>query len=221
MRAFCILVGLLLIGSFNQEPEKRDEGPTITSFTSTQESVWSCPRVDHTCRFDEQLLLRTSAQGLGPLTYRYSVEAGEILGEGYTVTWNLKGAKVGRYSVTVVVENEKGQQASRTLTVNVELCTECYIAVVPCPTIFVTCPAEIGKGKLIPFEVTVTGPSPLEPISYTWTTYGGKIAEGKHASKMAAQPAGFPFETITATVSVGGYDRSCFVEASCTTSVKD
>jgi hypothetical protein len=220
VRAFCILVGLLLIGSFNQQPEQREEGPTIKSFTSTQESVWSCPPGQH-CKFDNQPILRTTPQGPGSLKYKYSAEAGEILGEGPTVTWNLEWAKVGRYNVTVVIENEKGQQASRTLSVDVGQCTECYVRVVPCPTIFVTCPAEIEKGKLIPFEVTVMGPSPTEPISYSWTTYGGKIAEGKHASKMAVQPAGFPFETITATVSVGGYHPSCAVQASCTASVKE
>lgn len=181
----------------------------------------SCPRADLYCKFDKQPVIRTNAHGPGRLTYKYSVEAGEILGEGPTVTWNLEGVKVGQYKVTVVVENEKGQQPSRTLTVNVELCTECITRESPCPTIFVACPSEVEQRKLIPFEVTLTGPPPTEPISYSWTTYGGKIVKGKHASKMEVQPSGFRFETITATVSVGGYHPSCTVEASCTTSVKD
>ena len=221
MGVICIVVGFLLIGSLNRKSEKREEGPTITSFTSTLESVMSCPHVDHSCKVGKQPLLKTIAHGPGRLTYRYSVEAGEILGEGPAVTWKLEGAKVGQYEVTVVVENEKGQRASGTLIVNVELCTECYIAEPPCPTIFVACPAQIGKGKLIPFYVTVTGRPPTEPISYSWTTYGGRVVKGKHARKMAVQPSGFPFETITATVSVGGYHTSCTLEASCTASVKD
>jgi hypothetical protein len=221
VRTFCILAGLLLIGSFNQKSEQREEGPTIRSFTSTLESVMSCPRVEHYCKFDKQPILKTIAQGPGRVTYRYLVDAGRILGEGPSVTWNLEAAKVGQYKVTVVVGNEKGQQASSTLAVNVELCTECYTRESPCPTILVACPAKIGKGKLIPFDVTVTGFPPTEPISYSWTTYGGKIVKGKHAKKMAVQPSGFRFETITATVSVGGYHPFCAVEASCTTSVKE
>ena len=127
MRAFCILVGLLLIGSFNQEPRDKQEGHIIKSFTSTRRAVIKCPSFHEFCEFDRRPILNTTAEDpdQGRLTYRYLVETGKIIGEGPAVIWNLEGAKVGEYKVTVVVENEKRQRASKTLTVRVEVCTSC------------------------------------------------------------------------------------------------
>jgi len=155
------------------------------------------------------------------LTYSYSVTAGKIEGEGAQVTWDLRDAANGQYTATVSVKNKSGSSADATLTVTIADCGSCDPPPPPCPTITVECPSEVEKGKPITFTANVKGDSLLGDASYEWWASSGKIVKGQSEKKMTLEPAGFPFETITVTVSVGGFDPSCTgTQASCTISIK-
>jgi outer membrane protein OmpA-like peptidoglycan-associated protein len=55
-----------------------------------------------------------------PLTYSYSASAGSINGTGNTATLSTTGAPAGSITVTCNVQDDKGQTASATTTVDVE-----------------------------------------------------------------------------------------------------
>ena len=164
---------------------------------------------------DGRLTLTTTVEDLGgdALTYSYKVTAGKIEGEGAQVIWNLSDAANGEYTATVSVKNKSGPRADATLTVTIADCGSCDPPPPPCPTITVECPSEVEKGKPITFTANVKGDPVLDPLlgdaSYEWFTSSGKILKGQSEKKMTLEPAGFPFETITVTVSVRGFDPSC------------
>jgi hypothetical protein len=49
------------------------------------------------------------------LTYDYNITAGQIIGTGAKVVWNLTGVKSGTYSITVGVDDGAGI-VGRTIT---------------------------------------------------------------------------------------------------------
>jgi hypothetical protein len=168
-----------------------------------------------------RLELNTTVEETGPLTYAYTVSAGKIEGTGPAVIWNLGYVPIGEHSATVSVTNVKKGLATATLTVRIIECGSCDPPPPPCPTITVECPSEVEKGKPISFTANIKGDPLLDDASYEWWASSGKIVKGKSEKKMTLEPSGFPFETITVTVSVGGFDPSCTgTEASCTISIK-
>jgi outer membrane protein OmpA-like peptidoglycan-associated protein len=65
-----------------------------------------------------------TAQGVSPqnrpITYTYSSSAGQISGTGNSATVNTAGAPTGPITITCNVQDDKGQTASSTTTLNVE-----------------------------------------------------------------------------------------------------
>ena len=199
---------------------------SIKSFTATESTVVLCPF--GSSWINNVTTLRTHVSDGSPadsLSYTYIVPVGVIEGSGPTVFWNLERQPPGKYEAIVVVEDRKGNKARATVTINAIPSGACDPPPPPCPTITVECPSEVEKGKPISFTANIKGDPVLDSLlgdaSYEWFTSSGKIVKGKSEKKMTLEPAGFPFETITVTVSVGGFDPSCTgTQASCTISIK-
>ena len=176
---------------------------------------------------DGRLTLTTTAEDLQAeaLTFSYKVTAGKIEGEGTQVIWDLHDAANGQYTATVWVKNKSGVSAKATLTVTIADCSSCdppsVFGISECPKVIVDCPSEIESGKLITFRAKVSGSKPRTEVSYLWSTDAGRIVDGKFDKKMTLDLLRFPFEKVTAKVSVGGYHPSCICEASCTTKIKE
>lgn len=219
-----IAVGLVVAFAATEQNLLRVERKkpiTITAFSASHNTILYCPFSSLCQTGDRRIKLNTVVAGTQrKLTYTYKVTAGRIEGEGSTVKWDLEGVPIGQYAVTVSVENSQKQRATADLTVTIAPCDPCHPPPPRCPQITVDCPAQIDSGKLITFVANVIGGESYKEPSYTWRTDAGKIVDGKYAKQMTLDLLRFPFEKVTATVLVDGFDPACAAEASCTTIIK-
>ena len=233
MRAAFFTVVAFILGVAPSSQNIRKQGDqknqlSILAFKSSVNTISHCPFAPLSCDpTGKRINLNTTVQNTKKraLTYTYKVSAGTIDGQGAAVIWDLNGALIGLHTATVSISDGKGGTANASLEVRIVECTACDAPPPPCPVVTVTCPSEIENRKPITFTANVKGDPVLEPLlgdaSYEWWASSGKIVKGQSEKKMTLEPAGFPFETITVTVSVGGFDPSCTgTQASCTISIK-
>jgi hypothetical protein len=89
-----------------------------------------------------------------------------------------------------------------------------------CPTVRTTCPDTVAVGEKLTFTVNVSGGDTNVTPTYNWTVSAGTISSGQGTSLIEVETSGLTGDSsITATVDVGGFDRSCSTASSCTTSV--
>ncbi len=89
-----------------------------------------------------------------------------------------------------------------------------------CPTVGTTCPATVESGQPITMTAQVEGGDVNVTPTYNWVVSAGTIESGQGTSVITIVTTDLePDSTVTATVEVGGYDRSCPTTASCSTSV--
>ncbi|HEX7316054.1 MAG TPA: hypothetical protein VF297_19260 [Pyrinomonadaceae bacterium] len=157
------------------------------------------------------------------LLYTYSTTGGRVTGDGPNATLDLTGVAPGTYTVTVEVDDGCGCIAFTSTTVTVERC-ECEVIPAtppPCPTVNVSCPSEpVKPGTPITFTANVSGGDSSVTPTYNWTVSAGTISSGQGTSSITVDTSGLPNNSsVTATVDVGGYDRSCSTSSSCTTGI--
>lgn len=152
------------------------------------------------------------------LLYTYSTTGGRITGDGPNATLDLTGVAPGTYTVTVEVDDGCGCIAFDTTTIEVAAC-DCETVVPPCPTVDVSCPADVNEDGTITFTANVSGGDPSVTPTYNWTVSAGTIASGQGTSTITVDARGLGGQTVTATVDVGGYDRQCSTSDSCSTQV--
>ena len=221
-----LLAGSLAIqtkGPAKHESLTTNRAPVIKSFAASNTNPTLCPFNSVVSNHNETTL-RTDAvdPDSDPLTYTYLVPAGTIEGTGSTVVWNLKQETAGKYRAAVRVEDSQGNKVYAMLTVTAVYATSCDPPPPECPKVEIECPSEIESGKLITFVVTVTGAKPTFDLSYRWQSDAGRIVDGKFEKKMTLDLMRFPFEKVTATASISGYDPSCAgTQMSCTTKIKE
>jgi hypothetical protein len=153
------------------------------------------------------------------LLYTYSTTGGRVSGDGPNATLDLTGVAPGTYTVTVEVDDGCGCIAFTSTTVTVERCN-CIPKPPPpltCPTVTVSCPDTGVAGTPVTFTANVSGGDPNVTPTFNWTVSAGTISSGQGTSSITVDTTGAT-GTITATVDVGGYDRSCSTSNSCTVS---
>ena len=84
-----------------------------------------------------------------------------------------------------------------------------------CPTISVSCPAEVKDGEPIIFTVTVSGGDPNVVPVYNWEVSTGRIIEGQGTASIKLDIRVFGGHSPTATVTISGFDSACARTASC------
>ena len=194
---------------------KRNRPPTIQSFTSSLAEIDYCP-------FDEggscsssgtivTLEVKAKDQDNEKLTYKYSVSAGAIAGDGSTVNWDLDKAPLGMQTATVEVTDQHGRKASSAAIVNVVMCGACDP---PRPYLSVTCPAEVTQGEVAVFAANL-GIDPDQKLTFLWSHSNGFRFPGQEGPTLRIKAAGLPGDLITATVRVLGLDPSLNRQASC------
>jgi hypothetical protein len=90
-----------------------------------------------------------------------------------------------------------------------------------CPTVTVSCPdtaAENLEGALT-FTANVSGGDANVTPTFNWTVSAGTISSGQGTSSIKVDTTGIGGQTVTATVDVGGFERSCSTSNSCTSSI--
>ncbi|MCA1683555.1 MAG: hypothetical protein LC708_00245, partial [Actinobacteria bacterium] len=155
------------------------------------------------------------------LLYTYSTTGGRVTGDGPNATLDLTGAAPGTYTVTVEVDDGCGCIAFSSTTVTVERCNCIPIPQpTPCPTVTVSCPDTATAGQPVTFTANVSGGDSATTPTYNWTVSAGTISSGQGTSSITVDTTSITGnQSITATVDVGGYDRSCNATASCTAGV--
>jgi hypothetical protein len=155
------------------------------------------------------------------LLYTYSTTGGRVSGDGPNATLDLTGVAPGTYTVTVEVDDGCGCIAFTSTTVTVERC-RCVARPTPppCPTVRVSCADTAKPGERITFTADVSAGDPNVTPTFNWTVSAGTISSGQGTSSITVDTTGLAGgSTVTATVDVGGYDRSCSTSSSCTTSL--
>ncbi len=128
------------------------------------------------------------------LSYIWSVNGGNISGEGWAVTWTAPAA-AGDYTIAVKVTDGRGGEATAQLTINVA---------VNHPPVIDSLTSEwqrVRKAETCAIECTASDPDGDE-LSYIWSASGGNISgEGRAVTWVA--PNAFGEYTITVTVTDG------------------
>jgi len=219
-----ILLALLVaaVSASQQKSRHRNRPPTIDSFTSSAAVLRVC--AFHPELYDKpqvDLLVNASDPDGDALQYEYSTTGGSIVGKGKFVSWDLKDALQQKHEVRVTVTDGKGGKVEASLTVAMVDGGSCDPPPPPCPWVKITCPSEMDKSKPFVFSVVIEGntQSYAQP-SFHWKLNAGRIVKGEHAAEIEATTSGANgFDSITATVEVGGFDPSCNMAARCTTKI--
>jgi len=88
-----------------------------------------------------------------------------------------------------------------------------------CPDVRMSSPDIIKEGEPATFTTLVTGGDPNVSPTYNWAISAGTITSGQGTSTITVETTGLGGQTSTATVELGGYDRTCSVMASSTVSI--
>ncbi len=196
-------------------------GPPSVSVTSSSATITlPCPpgTSSESCTASASRTVDLTADARDPdndtLLYTWSVTGGRLTGEGRGVSWDLSGVNPGTYTATVEVNDGNGHTANGSTTVTLAECTGCRP---PCPTVSVSCPANVPQGSPITFTASVSGDM---NVTYNWSVSAGTISGGQGTSSISVDTASLGGQTVTATVELGGLDPSCSRTASCTTGVE-
>jgi outer membrane protein OmpA-like peptidoglycan-associated protein len=95
-----------------------------------------------------------------PLTYSYSASAGSVNGTGNTATLSTTGAPAGSITVTCNVQDDKGQTASATTTVDVE-----QPPAPPAPKTSTLCSIQFDHDKARPTRVDNEAKACLDDVA--------------------------------------------------------
>jgi hypothetical protein len=205
-----------------------NQPPTVTLSASSSRVVLAADctgnqRPDPACT-PTSPTVNLSSQATDPdgdtLLYTYSTTGGRVSGDGPNATLDLTGVAPGTYTVTVEVDDGCGCVAFTSTTVTVEKCNCIEPTPPPCPTVDVSCPADVPEKNTITFTASVTSGDPSVTPTYNWTVSAGTIASGQGTSTITVDTTSVPGgSSVMATVDVGGYDRSCTTSDNCTTQV--
>lgn len=164
--------------------------PVIAKFESGERVVYTCESEAVICqpkaRQTVSLAVTASDPENGTLTYQYSVTAGQIFGSGSSVSWKLGDQRLGRYSMTVQVKDDKGAEANSTIQVVVAQCSGCMFLEPPCPVLQIeisshnTDPKETFRGETLIFHAIAGMDWFVNRPDYKWTVVGGKIVKGQN-----------------------------------------
>lgn len=189
------------------------------AFTPPNLNVVADPQVVTVCEGAAVATVHLNAQAASsyPISYRWRTNAGRIEGEGPTVTWDLSGVQPGRYEAYVDIDTGSGGFGCQAFSSTAVVVNRCPPPPPACPSVAIDCPDAVELKEPISFRSTVTGGSPnIRPI-YNWSVTAGRIIEGQGTDTIRVDTTGLAGQTVTATVSLGGYKVDC--SATCSVQV--
>lgn len=185
------------------------------SFTPPNLSLAADPQVITVCEGAGPALVQLNARATSdyPIRYRWTTNSGRITGDGGTVSWDLSGLQPGYYKAYVDIDTGSGDDACQAFSSTAVLVKRCPPPVPVCPNVSIICPDRAELGQPLTFSSSVTGGSPDVTPIYNWTVSAGSIIEGQGTPSIRVDTTGLAGQTVTATLSMGGYTLDC--SASC------
>ncbi|MFN2516368.1 MAG: hypothetical protein ABR556_09140 [Pyrinomonadaceae bacterium] len=202
------LVGLFAIASSaSAQTARRD---TI-AFTPPNLTLSAEPRVVTVCEGTGPAIVHLNARATSnyPIRYRWTTSAGRIEGDGPTVTWDLSGVQPGYHRAYVDIDTGSGDAACEAFSSTSVLVNRCPPQQPVCPNITIECPDRVELNQPLTFRSTVIGGSPNVAPVYNWSVSAGRIIEGQGTSTIRVDTTGLAGQTVTATLSMGGYNLDC------------
>ena len=184
-------------------------------FTPPNLSLLAEPRVMQVCEGSGPAVVHLNARVTSnyPISYRWTSNAGRIEGDGATVTWDVSGLQPGHYGAYVDIDTGSGDGACQAFASTAVLVNRCPPPPT-CPNVAIECPDRVVVGEPLTFRSTVTGGSPGIRQTYNWTVTAARIIGGQGTDTIHVDTTGLAGQSVTATVSMGGYNLDC--GATCT-----
>jgi hypothetical protein len=189
--------------------------PLSLSLTADANSVSACANGGAA-----QVKLTANAVSPGgyPIKYRWTTDSGIISGDGAVVTWNLAGLKPGYHKASLDIQSVGAEGTCQAFSSISVLVNPCPVVQPVCPAIEINCPTAITRDQPVTFSSSFTGgvPANITPV-YNWTVSAGTIIEGQGTNTIKVDTTGLAGQSVTATLSMGGYNLDC--SASCSVGV--
>ena len=206
------LVGLFVFASTAFAQKVRVE---TREFTPPNLSVSADPKVVTICDGATSLVdLSARATSNDTIRYHWTANAGRIQGDGPTVIWDLSGVAPGYYRANLDIDTGSGDAACQAFSSTTVLVKSCPPKPPVCPNIAIQCPDRVVVGEPVTFTSAVTEQPPSGAATFNWTVSAGRIMEGQGTGSIKVDTTGLAGQSITATLSMGGYGLDC--SASCT-----
>src|SRR5438067_374397 len=150
--------------------------PSVELHASRTTIIYPCPSDSYSASrscpltIDLRIPLVATSKGFDKdFVYSYSGIAGQIVGEGSKVVWDLSGAWSGIYIATVEVRDRKNHRAESSVTVTIGLCQDCIFIEILCPTIVATCYDAVKAGTPVTCKVAVMASTRWAPTACAWS----------------------------------------------------
>lgn len=207
------LLGLFACATVASAQKVRAES---RSFTQPKLSLSAEPRVITVCEGAGSAMVHLNAQvtSNSPIRYHWTANAGRIEGDGSTVSWDLSGLQPGYYRAYVDVDCGSGDEACQLFSSTAVLVNRCPPPPPTCPNVTIECPDRVVLSEPLTFRSSVKGGSPNVVQTYNWIISAGRIIDGQGTGTIHVDTIGLAGQTVTATLSMGGYNLDC--SATCT-----
>jgi len=217
-RGIALLLTVALVGLFtlatvaSAQKKVRVEA---REFSPPNLSLLAEPRVITGCEGSGSAIVHLNANATSnyPISFRWTSNAGRISGNGATVTWDLSGLQPGYYKAYVDVDTGSGDEACQAFASTAVLVNRCPPPPPTCPSVGIECPDRVVVNEPLTFRSTVSGGSNVRQ-TYNWTVSNGRILDGQGTDTIHVDTTGLAGQSITATLSMGGYNLDC--SATCT-----
>jgi hypothetical protein len=189
--------------------------PLTLSLTSDANSVRAC---DNGGAPQVQLTAKAVSPGGNPIKYRWTASEGTISGDGPVVTWSLAGLKPGYHKASLDIQSDATDGSCQAFSsVNV-LVNACATVQPVCPAIEIACPTNVALGQPVTFTSHLSGGIPANTSAvYNWTVSAGTIISGQGTDTIKVDTTNLGGQSVTATLSVGGYNLDCAASCSIVT----
>lgn len=230
-----LFISLLAVGSGLAQktktppPKPTNNPPVISKFESSASSIGKCGSGDSyhaRCvsapRKAVTLMVTASDPDGDELSYEYKTSAGEIFGNGPSVSWRLFEQDLGEYTATVIVRDSRGATATSTVKVKVMDCQSCIVAALPCPLLTIVSGEQSTlRGESLFLHVEAIGAYFRTRPDYQWTVTNGRVIRGQHSQLVEVLVTGDPGTDVSASVVVEGYEPSCSNSVSKSVPIKE
>jgi hypothetical protein len=202
------LLGLLALASSAFAQKVRRD---TVAFTPPNLSLTADPQVVTACEGGGAAIVHLNARATSnyPVRYRWTTNGGHINGDGPTVNWDVSGLQPGYYRAYVDIDTGSGNAACEAFSSTSVLVNRCQPPPPVCPNVTIECPDRVELNQPLTFRSTVTGGSANVVPVYNWTVSAGRIIDGQGTSTIHVDTTGLAGQTVTATLSVGGYNLDC------------
>jgi len=182
-----------------------------------QELVAACPpekKIRHV-RSSPDMIVEAQVESLKPLRgsrIRYEVAAGQILGNGNRVQWDLSNIPPGTYKISAG-EWFDGKQYGETVSQTVNIVSAVCMSDPVCPILRINASERTFEpGDTVDVSAMISGLRGSMPILYNWMTSEGQIISGQSSNVVRIKlPSIVEARQPRVTLTIGGLnpDTAC------------